>query len=84
MKLMIDVPEPLLVEIDSLENGSHIDRNELVLEALRYYLVERKRTVTIEQMKKGYAEMSEINLSLTDELLPLDVEALNLIDTLAE
>jgi len=78
------VPEPLLTEINDLETEQRIDYSELVLEALQYYLGERRRKLLIEQMKRGYMEMAPINLAISGELSPWEWEAMVLLERLAE
>lgn len=61
------------------------NRSEIVREAIRFYLGERKRTLMIEQMKRGYIEMAEINLRLACDDSGVEDEALaNCIEKLLE
>lgn len=83
-KIVINVPEPLLMEINDLETEQCIDRSELILQALQYYLGERRRKLLIEQMKKGYMEMAPINLAISGELSPWEWEAMVLLEKMAE
>ena len=61
-RIIITVPENLLAEMDNVTAIESKNRSEIVREAIRFYLRERKRTLIVEQMKKGYIEMAEINL----------------------
>ncbi len=60
-----------ITEIDSK------NRSEVVREAIRFYLGERKRSLLREQMKKGYMEMAHINIGLANENVLVEDEALN-------
>ncbi|MHB1127404.1 MAG: CopG family ribbon-helix-helix protein [Bacillota bacterium] len=64
---MISLPESLLEEVDVLVSVENRNRSEFIREAMRLYLSERKRWTLREQMKKGYQEMAQINLSLALE-----------------
>ncbi len=66
-RIIITVPESLLCEVDKFTHIEHRNRSEIVREAIMFYLGERKKELTIEQMKKGYLEMAEINLHMAVE-----------------
>lgn len=74
-RIIITVPESLLYEMDSVTISESKNRSEIVREAIRFYLGERRRYVFIEQMKKGYLEMAEINLGLACENIGVEEEA---------
>lgn len=73
-RIIITVPETLLYEVDDFTAAASINRSELVREAIKFYLGERKKRLVIEQMKKGYLEMAEINLSLAGEDMGVEEE----------
>lgn len=66
-RIIITVPEKLLSEVDDITVFECKNRSQIVREAIKFYLRERKRALIIEQMKKGYLEMAEINLTLACE-----------------
>lgn len=66
-RIIITVPETLLYEVDRITRLDNRNRSEIVREAIVFYLEERKKELMIEQMKKGYMEMAEINLSIAIE-----------------
>ncbi len=63
-KVLITVPDTLLEQVDALVGLEKTNRSEFVREAMRRYIEEKKKTALKEQMKKGYQEMAEINLSI--------------------
>ncbi len=73
-RIMISVPNSLLVEIDVIAASESLDRSEFVREALQLYVNELKRRSLREQMKSGYVEMAQINLALAIELYKLEEE----------
>lgn len=66
-KITVTVPADLLSEIDKFTRFENKNRSEIIREAIVYYLGERKKATIIEQMKKGYLEMAEINLCIASE-----------------
>lgn len=84
-RIIITVPEKLLLEVDNITAAESKNRSEIVREAIKFYLGERKKNLLREQMKKGYLEMAEINLNLASENCALDEEAMvNCLDKLLE
>ncbi|HZK87105.1 MAG TPA: ribbon-helix-helix protein, CopG family [Syntrophomonas sp.] len=66
-RIIITVPANLLSEVDKFTQIEHKNRSEIVREAIVFYLGERQKAFMIEQMKKGYLEMAEINLCIARE-----------------
>ena len=73
-RIMISLPESLLEEVDGLASLEKRNRSEFIREAMRLYILERKRRTIREQMKKGYQEMAQINLSLAKENYEIEDE----------
>lgn len=73
-RIIVKLPNLLLTEVDQFTTLEKRNRNDLVREALQYYLDTRKREVLTEQMKKGYLEMALINLTLACEIFNLEEE----------
>ncbi len=74
-RIIVTVPENLLCEVDDITALESINRSELVRVALKFYLGEYKKQLLMEQMKKGYLEMAEINLCIANENLGADDES---------
>lgn len=75
-RIIITVPESLLFEMDSVTISECKNRSEIIREAIKFYLRERKVNLMKEQMKKGYLEMAQINLKIACESVSADDEAL--------
>lgn len=73
-KVLITVPDALLSEVDSLADSENRNRSELVREAMKMYLHVRKQQQE-EQMKKGYQEMADVNLSIARMCFDAEEEA---------
>lgn len=83
-RIIVTVPEALLCEMDSVTVTESKNRSEIVREAIRFYLGERRRLLVREQMKKGYLEMAEINLSIACENIGEEEALVNCIEKLLE
>ena len=76
-KILISLPDNLLKEVDSIVSIEKINRSELVREAMKLYIREKKKIEMRDRMKKGYEEMSEINIKLAEMCFDADVEQQN-------
>lgn len=82
-RVMISVPGSLLEEVDNIAVLTKQSRSQLIREAVRGYVAQRKRKAMIASMKRGYQEMAEINLALAEEGLYADAENLEVSELLA-
>ena len=71
-KILISVPDSLLMEVDDFTNAKNINRSEFIRDAIRLYMKEHKRKELYESLKKGYEEMAEINLEIADFCVDAD------------
>lgn len=71
------MPNALLEEAKSIISKKDMNKEEYIKDTMSFYLKEKKRMETIEQLKKGYAEMSKINLELAESGLEQDLNDLN-------
>jgi len=71
---MISLPGSLLAEVDGIVAAEQLNRSEFIREAMKLYILDRKRRLLREQMKAGYIEMARINLSLAVEQYELESE----------
>ena len=76
-KVLITVPDSLLEAVDSAAKVENVNRSEFVREAMKMYLSERKKRARKEQLKKGYQEMAELNLSIAETYFVAEEEALS-------
>lgn len=81
-EIVIRLPQALVSELDGIvkqENGS---RNELIYQAMKMYIRERKKRQIREAMRRGYMEMAKINLSLASEAFLAEYEADHTVERL--
>lgn len=64
---MISVPNKLLKEVDRVVKEENGDRSQIISEAVKVYILERKRLNLREKLKDGYQIMAAINLKLAEE-----------------
>jgi CopG family transcriptional regulator/antitoxin EndoAI len=74
-RIMISLPDNLLLEVDGVVASEKRTRSEFIREAMKLYLQERKKRQIREKMQKGYQEMAKLNLSLSHEALYAENEA---------
>ena len=75
-KIAVCMPDTLLKEIDDMVCHKCINRSEFIRDAMRFYISEIKRTNTVEKLRNGYLEMSEINITLAEIGLTADYETI--------
>lgn len=75
-RIMISLPESLLAEVDGIVTVEKRNRSEFIREALNSILYERRKRGIQEQMRKGYLEMAQLNLSIARELFSTEQEVL--------
>jgi CopG family transcriptional regulator/antitoxin EndoAI len=74
-RLVIQLPESIVYELDHLVQEEQVSRNQLIREAIHTYLMERKRQDVRERMQLGYMEMGAINLDMAAEAFLAEEEA---------
>ena len=74
-RIMISLPDHLLEEVDGIVAKENSNRSEFIRQAMRLYLVERKKRQIRESMQRGYMEMAKINLNIASEAFQAEVEA---------
>ena len=79
-KVLITVPENLLKQVDTLVDKEKTNRSEFVREAMKLYLKEKKRLLLRSQMEKGYQEMAEINLAVSEMYFDAENEVFSALE----
>lgn len=74
-RIMISLPDKLLQEVDGLAEKEKSNRSELIRQAMKLYLKERKKRQIREMMQRGYMEMANINLDIASEAFQAEEEA---------
>lgn len=81
-RIMISLPDYLLKEVDGIVEKENSNRSEFIRQAMRLYLLERKKRTLRESMQRGYMEMAKINLNMASEAFQAEEEADNTVDRL--
>ena len=74
-RIMISLPDNLLQEVDGIVAIENSNRSEFIRQAMKLYLIERKKRQIRESMQRGYMEMAKINLNMASEAFQAEVEA---------
>ncbi|WP_416151929.1 CopG family ribbon-helix-helix protein [Salipaludibacillus sp. HK11] len=81
-KIMVNLPQHLVNELDALTDGDAVNRNDVIQKATKIYLQEQKKEQIRETMQQGYMEMAKINLNIATESFLAEEEAENTVDRL--
>lgn len=73
-KILLALPASLVDKLDHFAARTKRSRSALIRSVLLSYAEEAERQDLTEQMKAGYEGMSDLNLALAEEALPLDTE----------
>lgn len=76
-KVRLELSESLLNEVDSIAKKENISRDELLENAMRFYIDEREKRTLRSEMIQGYQEMAELNLKLAEEFFYAENEIEN-------
>lgn len=74
-RIMISLPDHLLQEVDGIVELENSNRSELIRQAMKLYLMERKKRYLRESMQRGYMEMAKINLHIASEAFQAEEDA---------
>ena len=81
-RIMISLPDQLLREVDGIVELEKSNRRELIRQAMKLYLMERKKRHLRESMQRGYMEMAKINLNIASESFQAEEDAGSTLDRL--
>lgn len=81
-EILVELPQHLLTELDGFVKQENVNRNELIYQATKMYLRERKQRQIRETMRRGYLEMSKINLTIASEAFQAEYEAEHTVERL--
>jgi len=81
-EILVRLPQTLVSELDGLVNQENSSRNELIYQATKMYLRERKKRQIRESMRRGYMEMAKINLNIASEAFLAEYEADHTVERL--
>ncbi|KUO65004.1 MAG: CopG family transcriptional regulator [Gracilibacter sp. BRH_c7a] len=74
-RIMVCLPESIIDEVDDIVSNEKKNRSEFIKEAVYSVLLERRKAGVREQMRQGYVEMAQINLSMAVDLCQAEEEA---------
>ncbi|CQR48268.1 Antitoxin EndoAI [Paraliobacillus sp. PM-2] len=81
-EVVVRLPKNLLNEVDDLMKNENSDLSEIVCQATKSYLRDRKKNHIRESMQRGYMEMAKINLNIASEAFQAEEEAENTLERL--
>jgi len=81
-RIMISLPDHLLREVDFVVAKENTNRSEIIRQAMKYYLVDRKKRLIRDAMQRGYLEMAKINLNMASEAFHAEEDAESTLERL--
>ncbi|NHM33173.1 YlcI/YnfO family protein [Neobacillus terrae] len=81
-EILVKLPQHLLTELDGFVKQENVNRSEFIYQATKMYLRERKKRQIREAMRRGYLEMSKINLTIASEAFLAEYEAEHTVERL--
>lgn len=79
-EITIKISKGLLKDVDNFIRCLMVSRDKFIGDAVNHYLCEHKKIELREQLKKGYIEMSDINLELAHEGLKCDSNSIKIYE----
>lgn len=70
--IVTNIPGNLLSEANGMVPMEYKNMSDFVMEAMKLFIEEKKKLEFIESLKKGYKEMSELNIRLSEMGLEQD------------
>lgn len=74
-RIVVCLPQSLIEEVDDIVSLENRNRSDFIREAIYSVLHERRKAGIREQMRQGYLEMAQINLSIAKDLSHAEEEA---------
>jgi len=74
-RIMISLPDHLLKEVDGIVKKENSNRSEFIRQAMKVYLMERKKRQIRDSLQRGYMEMAQINLHIASEAIHAEEDA---------
>ncbi|MGM9985758.1 MAG: CopG family ribbon-helix-helix protein [Bacillaceae bacterium] len=81
-EIVVRLPQALVSELDGLIKQENVNRNELIYQATKSFLREKKKRQIREAMRRGYLEMAKINLNIASEAFLAEYEAEHTVERL--
>lgn len=79
-EITIKISKGLLKDVEDYIRYRRVNKDNFIEDAVNHYLCEHMKRELREQLKKGYIEMSEINLELAHEGLKCDSNSIKVYE----
>ncbi|QSO46998.1 ribbon-helix-helix protein, CopG family [Alicyclobacillus mengziensis] len=74
-RIVLSISQQLLEQVDGIAQRRQTNRSEVIREAMRQYVVERRKDDIRIALQQGYLEMAPINLRMASEAFFVEQEA---------
>lgn len=72
-KITVNVPKVVFEDANIMLPMEYKNMSDFVVDAMKLFIEEKKKLEVIEKLKKGYKEMSQVNLKLAEIGLEQDI-----------
>ncbi|WP_083485943.1 CopG family ribbon-helix-helix protein [Alicyclobacillus ferrooxydans] len=74
-RIVLSISQQLLEQVDGIAQRRQTNRSEVIREAMRQYVIERRKDDIRTALQQGYLEMAPINLRMASEAFLVEQEA---------
>ncbi|MCL6454095.1 MAG: ribbon-helix-helix protein, CopG family [Alicyclobacillus sp.] len=74
-RIVLSISQQLLEQVDGIAQREQSNRSEVIREAMRAYVSERRKRDIRAALQQGYLEMARINLRIASEAFAAEQEA---------
>lgn len=74
-RIVLSITQQLLEQVDGIAQRRQTNRSEVIREAMRQYVIERRKDDIRIALQQGYLEMAPINLRIASEAFLVEQEA---------
>ncbi|WP_163652207.1 CopG family ribbon-helix-helix protein [Listeria sp. PSOL-1] len=74
-EISVTLTEELMQELDSVVKKEKVGRSEVIREATKQFIEQKKARELRDEMEKGYTEMATINFAISSECTHVEAEA---------
>lgn len=72
-RITLSVPNSILEEVDVMVPMEYKNMSDFIVDAMKLFIEEKKKSEVVEKLKNGYKEMSQLNLRIAEMGLEQDI-----------
>lgn len=72
-RVTLSLPNSILEEVDVMVPMEYKNMSDFIVDAMKLFIEEKKKSEVVEKLKNGYKEMSQLNLRIAEMGLEQDI-----------